>query len=71
MVFAVPCPRLMAFSLSIYFWLYLSNSKSNQLEFLFSILNKNQLYKNLAEIDDKDLTVDEKTKHLNNDFYHE
>ncbi|CAC9644857.1 DNA methyltransferase, partial [bacterium endosymbiont of Bathymodiolus sp. 5 South] len=46
-------------------------SLANQLEFLFSILNKNQLYKNLAEIDDKDLTVDEKTKHLNNDFYHE
>ncbi|VVH67346.1 Type III restriction-modification system methylation subunit (EC [uncultured Gammaproteobacteria bacterium] len=46
-------------------------SLTNQLEFLFSILNKNQLYKNLAEIDDKDLTVDEKTKHLNNDFYHE
>jgi hypothetical protein len=38
--------------------------------YMFNVY-KNQLYKNLAEIDDKDLTVDEKTKHLNNDFYHE
>jgi adenine-specific DNA-methyltransferase len=44
-------------------------SLNEQLEFLFSILNKNQLYKNLSEIDDKDLLVDDKTKALNNDFY--
>jgi adenine-specific DNA-methyltransferase len=44
-------------------------SLANQLEFLFSILNKNQLYKNLTEMDDKDLVVDEKTKDLNNNFY--
>jgi len=44
-------------------------SLSEQQEFLISILNKNQLYKNLSEIDDKDLAVDEKTKVLNTDFY--
>ena len=44
-------------------------SLSEQQEFLISILNKNQLYKNLSEIDDKDLKVDEKTKTLNTDFY--
>lgn len=42
---------------------------SGKQEFLFSILNKNQLYKNLSEIDDADLGVDEKTKTLNKDFY--
>ncbi len=40
-------------------------------EFLFSILNKNQLYKNLSEIDDKDLQVDENVKALNKGFYNE
>jgi adenine-specific DNA-methyltransferase len=35
-------------------------SLGEQQEFLISILNKNQLYKNLSEIDDKDLAVDEK-----------
>ena len=44
-------------------------SLGEQQEFLISILNKNQLYKNLSEIDDKDLAVDEKTKHLNKNFY--
>lgn len=42
---------------------------SQQQEFLISILNKNQLYKNLSEIDDKDLKVDDKIKQLNKDFY--
>ncbi len=42
-----------------------------QQAFLISILNKNQLYKNLSEMDDKDLLVDEKTKTLNTDFYNE
>ncbi|CAC9958544.1 Type III restriction-modification system methylation subunit (EC 2.1.1.72) [uncultured Gammaproteobacteria bacterium] len=40
-------------------------------EFLFSILNKNQLYKNLSEINDKDLQVDENVKALNKGFYNE
>jgi adenine-specific DNA-methyltransferase len=44
-------------------------SLGEQQEFLISILNKNQLYKNLSEIDDKYLAVDEKTKHLNKNFY--
>ena len=46
-------------------------SLNKQLEFLFSILNKNQLYKNLSEIDDKNLGVDDKTKALNKGFYKE
>ena len=44
-------------------------SLANQLEFLFSILNKNQLYKNLSEMDDKDLGVSDKIKQLNKYFY--
>jgi adenine-specific DNA-methyltransferase len=44
---------------------------SDKKEFLFSILNKNQLYKNLSEIDDKDLQVDENVKALNKGFYNE
>ena len=44
-------------------------SLNEQQEFLISILNKNQLYKNLSEMDDKDLLVDEKTKDLNKGFY--
>jgi adenine-specific DNA-methyltransferase len=44
-------------------------SLNEQQEFLISILNKNQLYKNLSEMDDKELLVDEKTKTLNTDFY--
>lgn len=46
-------------------------SLNEQQEFLISILNKNQLYKNLSEMDDKELLVDEKTKALNADFYNE
>lgn len=46
-------------------------SLNEQQEFLVSILNKNQLYKNLSEMDDKDLKVDERTKALNNNFYNE
>jgi adenine-specific DNA-methyltransferase len=46
-------------------------SLNEQQEFLISILNKNQLYKNLSEMDDKELLVDEKTKALNRDFYNE
>jgi adenine-specific DNA-methyltransferase len=42
---------------------------SDKQEFLISILNKNQLYKNLAEMNDKDLGVNKKTKKLNADFY--
>jgi adenine-specific DNA-methyltransferase len=44
---------------------------SEKQEFLISILNKNQLYKNLSEINDKNLGVDDKTKTLNKDFYNE
>ncbi len=44
-------------------------SLNEQQAFLISILNKNQLYKNLSEMDDKALLVDEKTKTLNTDFY--
>ena len=44
-------------------------SLGDQQEFLISILNKNQLYKNLSEIDDKDLKVNGKIKQLNKDFY--
>ncbi len=44
-------------------------SLDKQLESLFSILNKNLLYKNLTEIDDETLEVDNKTKQLNKDFY--
>lgn len=40
-----------------------------QQEFLVSILNKNQLYKNLSEINDKDLKVSDEVKQLNKGFY--
>lgn len=40
-----------------------------QKEFLISILNKNMLYKNLSEIDDKTYEVDDNIKKLNKDFY--
>ena len=48
-----------------------SLSIDNQKEFLISILNKNQLYKNLSEMGDKNLSVDEKDKQLTKDFYGE
>lgn len=41
-----------------------------QKEFLVSILNKNQLYKNLSEIEDETLNISEDTKMLNKDFYY-
>ncbi|MEA3315116.1 MAG: site-specific DNA-methyltransferase, partial [Campylobacterota bacterium] len=44
-------------------------SLDQQKEFLISMLNKNQLYKNLSEIDDKDLNVSDETKELNKSFY--
>jgi len=44
-------------------------SLEDKKEFLVSILNKNMLYKNLSEIDDEDLGIDETTKALNEDFY--
>lgn len=44
---------------------------SGKQEFLISILNKNQLYKNLAEMEDAELAVDENTKALNQGFYNE
>lgn len=44
-------------------------SLEQQKEFLISMLNKNQLYKNLSEINDKDLQVSDKIKELNKSFY--
>jgi adenine-specific DNA-methyltransferase len=40
-----------------------------QKEFLISMLNKNQLYKNLSEIEDETLEITTKTKKLNKSFY--
>jgi adenine-specific DNA-methyltransferase len=40
-----------------------------QKEFLLSILNKNQLYKNLSEIEDETLEISNNIKELNKDFY--
>jgi len=40
-----------------------------QKKILFEMLNKNQLYVNLSEIDDKSFNVDEETKKLNKQFY--
>ncbi|VAY88457.1 Type III restriction-modification system methylation subunit [hydrothermal vent metagenome] len=40
-----------------------------QKEFLISMLNKNQLYKNLSEIDDENLNVSDEIKELNKSFY--
>ncbi len=44
---------------------------AEQKKFLISILNKNQLYKNLDDVDDADLAVSEQDKKLNQDFYRE
>ncbi len=44
-------------------------SLEQQKEFLISMLNKNQLYKNLSEIDDKNLEVSDEIKELNKSFY--
>jgi len=38
-------------------------------EFLISMLNKNMLYKNLTEINDEALKIDDRTKGINSDFY--
>lgn len=40
-----------------------------QKKMLFEMLNKNQLYVNLSEIDDASFNVDEETKKLNKQFY--
>ena len=38
-------------------------------KFLLSILDKNQLYLNLSEIDDEDYDISDKIKSLNKSFY--
>lgn len=44
-------------------------SLEKQQELLLSILNKNQLYFNLSEIDDIDYKIDNKIKQINKEFY--
>lgn len=46
-------------------------SLSEQKQFLLSILDKNQLYVNYSDIDDKDCKVSEEDKALNKQFYGE
>ena len=41
----------------------------DQKRFLLEVLDKNQLYVNLSEIDDTDYEVSEENKHLNRQFY--
>lgn len=45
------------------------NGLNEQKKLLAELLNKNQLYVNLSEIDDKDFTVGSGTKKLNLEFY--
>jgi len=44
-------------------------SLDEQKKVLIEILNKNQLYVNLSDIDDEDFEVDDEDKKLNSDFY--
>lgn len=44
-------------------------SLAKQKSILFHILNKNQLYMNLSEIEDKDFKINKKDKEMNRDFY--
>ena len=46
-------------------------SLNEQKQFLLSILDKNQLYVNYSDIDDKDFKVSEEDKALNKQFYGE
>lgn len=42
---------------------------NEQKQFLIDLLDKNQLYVNYSEIDDKDFSVSEEDKKLNRQFY--
>ena len=44
-------------------------SLADQKRFLLEVLDKNQLYVNLSEIDDTDYQVSEEDKRLNRQFY--
>jgi len=44
-------------------------SSAKQKHILFNLLNKNQLYVNLSEIEDKEFKVDDAAKKINNNFY--
>jgi len=44
-------------------------SLADQKRFLLQVLDKNQLYVNLSEMDDTDYQVSEKDKRLNRQFY--
>ena len=46
-----------------------TNSLKEQKELLVEVLNKNQLYVNLSDIDDEDFSVSEEDKKLNDLFY--
>ena len=46
-----------------------TNSLKEQKELLVEILNKNQLYVNLSDIDDENFKVSDEDKNLNSDFY--
>jgi adenine-specific DNA-methyltransferase len=45
------------------------NGLDKQKKLLAELLNKNQLYVNLSEIDDADFNVNEEDKKLNQSFY--
>ncbi|MFQ5786777.1 MAG: hypothetical protein ACE5H1_02230 [Thermodesulfobacteriota bacterium] len=47
------------------------NGLEKQKKLLAELLNKNQLYVNLSEIDDKDFIVSDEDKKLNQSFYGE
>ena len=47
------------------------NGLEKQKKLLAELLNKNQLYVNLSEIDDEDFKVSEEDKNLNQSFYGE
>lgn len=47
------------------------NGLDKQKRLLAELLNKNQLYVNLSEIDDEDFAVSEEDKALNRQFYEE
>ena len=46
-----------------------TNSLKEQKELLVEVLNKNQLYVNLSDIDDDNFEVSDEDKKLNSDFY--
>ena len=45
------------------------NGLDKQKKLLAELLNKNQLYVNLSEIDDEDFNISEEDKKLNRSFY--